>query len=300
MASYYGERQCASVKNNKQCSNKAYFLGILSGTLLCGVHSRKIDKEILPKNPNKKQIEEDLRKKRKEDTILSASENAKNGQPGDIILYKMKMMKPIDYKHGYMNVFPNYRHEMPELSPKSIGPIVHGQPGLPIALNLENFHQGNKVFPDEIDSSGNILNSFYETQIAFYNDPVPHRHKPNATGNIPVCSIWTLKTGEKKRISYFESRQFYCTYYERTVKNERAYAKLHELHQMGFNLQICGYDAYPVGSNSNSNSNSNSDSSLEECYLDTTRPFGHELVLYSMLVLNPENYPWRKYTTFDF
>lgn len=66
---------------------------------------------------------------------------------------KMNMMKDIGFVTGYINIFPNFKHGnrrdgigLPSLSPKSIGPVDHGQPGLPLALNLENFHQGNKVY----------------------------------------------------------------------------------------------------------------------------------------------------------
>lgn len=41
------------------------------------------------------------------------------------------------------------------------------------------------------------------------------------------------------------------------------------------NLRICGYDAYEVKENMKIEE-------YEECYLDISRPFGHELVLYTM------------------
>lgn len=57
----------------------------------------------------------------------------------------------------------------------------------------------------------------------------------------------------------------------------------------GYNLRICGYDAYdPHHYN------------MEDCYCDISRPFGHELVLYTMLTEPEEKWPWRKYKTFDF
>ena len=64
--------------------------------------------------------------------------------------------------HGWWPIFPNAKHGgrtdgagCPSLSPKIMGPIDHGQPSLPPAQNLENLHQGNKVFPSEaVDSHG--------------------------------------------------------------------------------------------------------------------------------------------------
>lgn len=54
----------------------------------------------------------------------------------------------------------------------------------------------------------------------------------------------------------------------------------------GFNLNIVGYDAYQPTK------------TLEEHYLDDSKPFGHELVLYTLL--STTEYPWVKYTTLDF
>ena len=230
-----------------------------------------------------------------------ARENRLKNKHGNVVCYKMKMMKDVEYKKGYLNIFPNYKHlnrkdglGMPSLSPKAIGPIVHNQPNLPIAKNLENFHQGNKVFSDEVDENGNPTNAFFTTQKNMYNDEIPHRHKKNATKingqnkNIPLYSIWILQNGTKQRVLYFESRQFYSNYYERHVKNDANYLLLCDKIKNGYNLQICGYDAYIV------------EKTVEDHYLDISRPFGHELVLYTMLTHKESDYPWRKYKTYNF
>ena len=48
---------------------------------------------------------------------------------------------------------------------------------------------------------------------------------------------------------------------------------------------ICGYDAYQPDP-----------AKLYEHYCDPSRPFGHELVLYTLLsVKDREDYPWRRY-----
>jgi hypothetical protein len=78
-------------------------------------------------------------------------------------------------------------------------------------------------------------------------------------------------------------------YYERATKQNPDFLRLQRLIDDGFDLRICGYDAYEVG-----------DKTLEECYCDVSRPFGHELVLYTMLVAPEEDWPWRKYVTFEF
>jgi hypothetical protein len=61
---------------------------------------------------------------------------------------------------------------------------------------------------------------------------------------------------------------------------------------MNVKLQICGPDAYGVSIVSKNG--------IEEEYLNPKVPFGHERVLLTILTLEPEDYPWRKYKTFEF
>lgn len=326
MSVYYGETTCCAMKKDGVgCDNKAYYTvnnnnnkinnmkdSKKDKNYLCGVHSQKMVREKLPKNPNKQNIKNDLLDIHEKLIENVAIKNKINNIKGNVVCYKMKMMSEVLLKDGYLNIFPNFKHlnrkdglGIPSLSPMSIGPIQHNQPDLPVSLNLENFHQGNKVFPDEVDDSNNPLPSFFKTQIDMYNDATPHRHKVNAhkiikkenkkgdkkekkNKNIPLYSIWVLSNGDKVKLSYFESRQFYCNYYERATAHNPDFLLLKAKINDGYNLQICGYDAYDVIK------------SPEEHYLDTSRPFGHELVLYTMLVLDKSDYPWRKYKTFNF
>lgn len=207
---------------------------------------------------------------------------------------------------GFTMIFPNFKHGkrkdglgLPSLSPKFIGPIDHGQPGLPISKNLENFHQGNKVFKSEVDETGEPTAEFFERQIEMYNDAFPWRHKfhkykqlaaPKGNKNIPEYSVWIDEEETVNHISYVESRQFYCHFYEMAMTTNKEFVKLKTMIDEGMNLQICGYDAYETDTDKNS---------LERCYLDSSKPFGHELVLFSMLVLNKEDYPWTKHTTYN-
>ena len=65
------------------------------------------------------------------------------------------------------------------------------------------------------------------------------------------------------------------------------------MRKKGYNLQICGFDAYHV--------KNATPKTLLKCYEDISRPFGHELVLFTMLCIkNEEDYPWRIYKTLDF
>lgn len=290
---YFGESKCSEIKKDgKECENMAYYE--YKNSNVCGVHSKEPRKK-LKMNPN---LKANLEAKLINDMAIVksvAKSNKLNGIYGNVICSKMRMMKPVEDIEGYLKIFPNYRHGsrkdgigLPSLSPMSIGPINHNQPGLPQALNLENFHQGNKVFPSEVDRNENPTKKFFETQIQMYQDPIPHRHKSVAKGNVPLYSIWIDQNENQNRISYIESRQFYCTFYERHTKNNEDFKRLKKLINKGYNLQICGYDAYPI------------DRSIDEHYKDSSRPFGHELVLYTMLTCSKKDYPWRKYRTYNF
>lgn len=291
---YHGETSCSSrKKNGAMCTNKAYYSS--SGKLCCGVHSKAATRDELPKNPNKARLRNEELSAHSNMTVTRARENKEAGRKGIVTCRKMFMMKPPYLTLGCVNIFPNYKHAnrtdgigMPSLSPKSIGPVVHGQPGLPDALNLENFHQGNKLYPSQTDREGKPGMGFWTTQREMYLDAEPHRHHPAAKGDLPSCSIWVTKNEKVVKISYVESRQFYCHFYERAVKNHPDYARLVDMINEGYNLVICGYDAYPV------------EESVEALYLDTSRPFGHELVLFTMLTHCEDDYPWRHHKTFDF
>ncbi len=296
---YYGEEKCSATykSSGKACRNKAYYS--VENKMVCGVHSRNKDRKTLPKNPHVKENKERMLKERQQLVEQVAKKNREKGVKGKVVCSKLRMMKAAEHIDGFLKIFPNFKHQnrkdgfgCASLSPKSMGPINHGQQDLPMALNLENFHQGNKCFDCEVEKD-EILDVFYETQLTMYQDPIPRRHKETASSakgskNIPLFSVWKNKNGDEVRISYFESRQFYCTFYERMALKSKDFKALKKKLDDGYNLEIVGYDAYDVVE------------SVEKCYLDTGRPFGHELVLYTLLTVAPTQYPWRKYKTFEF
>lgn len=291
---YYGEVPCSGriKKSGKPCQNKAYVLK--EGRPYCNIHGKAGDP--LPKNPNQKADKKKRLEAEKAVIQAAQAENQEMKRPGSVIVTKLLMMKDPEDHEGYLKVFPNYKHQnrpggfgCRSLSPKAMGPIVHPQPDLPTAYNLENFWQFSKCFPEDVDEKGEPLESFFETQRAAFLDPKPHRHKPTATGNKPLYSVWRHKDGSLEKFLYVPSRQIYCHYYEEFASKSPDFKQLQEWRAKGMNLQICGYDGYPVTQ------------SLETHYLDGSRPFGHEMVLYTMLVTEkPEDYPWRKHTTIDF
>jgi hypothetical protein len=104
--------------------------------------------------------------------------------------------------------------------------------------------------------------------------------------NIPLFSVHLTLDGEERHFTYLESRFFYCKAYEVLTRDKSDLRVLREKLKSGINLMICGYDAYAL----------EEDKELYVYYCDTTRPFGHELVLYSLLVVeDPMDYPWQRY-----
>ncbi len=274
---YHGEQTCEKVKKSGQaCQNKAYYVDA-NQKLVCGVHSKEGNRIDLPKNPDQKMLAGQHLANHQAGVEAQAVKNREAGRRGRVICSKMQMMKAVEDHEGYLKIFPNYKHGnrtdgmgLPSLSPMSLGPI--------------------QAFPEEVDAkTGQLLPAFYQTQLDMYGDMVPHRHKlTSKKKNIPVYSVWRDKAGKEHHITYIESRQFYCWFYELFVLMSPDYQYLVEKLDDGYNLQICGYDAYDVTQ------------TVEQHYLDSSRPFGHELVLFTLLTCESKDYPWRKHKTFDF
>jgi hypothetical protein len=89
------------------------------------------------------------------------------------------------------------------------------------------------------------------------------------------------KDGNEHRYTYLQCRYFYCHYYELLATKEKDFIALKKMIKNGYNLNIQGYDGYNITMD------------LMEHYNDISKPFGHELVLYTLLVENdPAKYPW--------
>jgi hypothetical protein len=110
-----------------------------------------------------------------------------------------------------------------------------------------------------------------------------------ANKNIPLFAQWVLADGTALRVSYVESRQFYCAAFEHLVLREPDWQRLVDMVAGGTNVCICGFDAQPVG-----------DTTSEQRYLSPLRPFGHEDVIVAMLCDPPATWPWRLHRTHTF
>lgn len=328
----YGEVPCEKVNEKGECKNRAYWLvkdpkkeGVV---YLCGVHSKNNStRKALPKRSAKEKAVLLQAKYAEEDQTIEEArlQNEKRGLWGRVMVTKLRIMKPVEDIPGYRKIFPNFKHKnrkdgigLPGLSPKSLGPVKHNQgprpydhKKLPPSKNLENLHQGNKVFPcDTLKRKGSLIptDQWYEQQRKYYLDPVPHRHQEAAlevgkgvNKNVPAFSVWFTPQGEELHLTYIESRQIYCTYFDRLIRDTEDYTTLIDLISNGTNIQIVGYDGFDLGFDSSGKRPSRAllRKRFDEWYLDPSRPFGHELVLAAILLLEEEDYPWVTHRTLD-
>ena len=220
------------------------------------------------------------------------AENEASNRKGNVICCQLKMMKQPNYLKGYLNVFPNFRHQnrtdgfgCASLSPMSLGPVVIFNKE--VAKNLENFHQGSKCFDCETDKKGEPSEVFFENQASFLADIIPHRHKFKSA-NKTKYFVWKDEFEKLHKLNYIESRQFYCNLYERLASETNDFQTLKSLIKNGTNIQLCGYDGREI-------------KDIEAEYLNQSKPFGHELCLFHMLT-EPDStkYIWKKYKTFNF
>lgn len=290
---FHGESFCNGyLASGMKCNKKGYYKSKKDDQIYCGRHCKAINRMVLPKNPEKDKNEE-----KQYLDHLETVEKCRNTDIPRVIVSKLKMMKKPDQVAGYLAIFPNFLHKnrkdgfgCPSLSPKSIGPIIHHMPNLPPAKNLENYHQFAKFWQFELDEKGAVKEEFFQKRKEAYLDDTPYRHKYDRkvlrqygqNVNIPECSIYYDKEGLAHSYTYLESRYFYCHFYERMAPETADFKKLLKLLNNGYNLNIIGYDGYDV-----------SNKSLMEMYLDSSRPFGHEIVLYVLLTeKDTKKYPW--------
>jgi hypothetical protein len=291
----HGEIKCEAVlksgnKAGHKCENGAYF-STASG-YLCGVHSKKLERQELPKfsKVQKLEFKNNIFDNILESASIMADANYKNKKIGSVSLYRLgSRFSKVTPINGVLDVYPNFMSTYqgigivcPELSPMKVGPIIHSQKGLPNAQNLENFYQYSKFY-NNLESK----TQFKELQVAGFTDSIPHRRKYKKT-DIPDCFIWIDSNGIEQHLTYLQSRQFYANYYQRGIQECWDFIFLKHLICNGYNLRICGPDAYPLKEDSMSS------------YCDITVPRGHEFCLYEMLTNKDGNYPWIILKTFDF
>ena len=156
------------------------------------------------------------------------------------------------------------------------------------------------MFTQDVDTQNNSnpTKRALEIQCAQFQSKEPKRHKysikelPSKNKNIALYSWFYDDNGIGRKFTYIECRYFYCHFYEMLAPKTEHFKKLLELRRQGFNLVISGYDGFTL------RHEEITADKLYEFYKDSSRPFGHELVLLTLLFLdNSSEYPWNRYFT---
>ncbi len=332
---FHGQASCEGIiqKTKAKCTNKAYYEQ--AGKFYCGVHSStKKQRSELVQDPQKEEKRRLELARWKVDVEEVAMVNRANGKKGHVRVGKLRMRRAPPHVAGYLKVFPNFRHGnrvdgfgCKTLSPMDLGPVRHGMLGWPDAENLENYYQGAKIFLGEvivhdeggytseeeaevdrpIDLQYTILFDAIVLRKEMYKDKTPHRHKfkylvmknmvaDKKNLNKPLFSSYYHQyiKHKERRFTYIESRYFYCAQYQDLTDYNTELRNLRTKIDQGYNLHILGYDGREVKRRLSEKE------SLSDClyryYLDESKPYGHELVLYTLLAISdPKDYPWNRY-----
>ena len=310
---YFGEERCEILrKNGLRCPNNAYFcLPVGDETkFACGAHSRGKQNRIeLEKNPQERKLAETALALHAVSITKETARNFTLDIPGKLSGFKMQMMRKVPLKAGVLNVFPNFRHQnridgfgCSSLSPMNLGPVKHGEPiGNDVSANLENFYQFSKVYANEVDAFLDPEDEWFNMRDRAFADPIGRRHKYDSTirkaavgADKTLYSLHFLPDSKEMRYDYIQSRWFYCIHYEHLVKSKDDFRKLKEKLANGTSLCICGFDAF--NPERDEKTHEITAEILYKHYTDPSRPFGHELVLITMLTLpDSQQYPWNVY-----
>lgn len=203
-------------------------------------------------------------------------------------LYRYKTWPRIDGYNTY-NVCSSSTSKTKQLSPFILGNfqvIDENKNDRLYVRCFENLWQDSKVYAEDIDIHGNIMESWFETRrngcLDFKAKRKGHRKITKTSSKLPIFSYWN---GYK--LNYLEARAvIYCPIYEKLVTLTSVFQEFKRAYENGAKLHIIGYDGYDYVKNGQT---------LRDCFYDTSKPFGHELVLACLL----QNYrPWTEHEAY--
>ena len=202
-----------------------------------------------------------------------------------------------DHVDGYTTIPAWSRGKKPfnQLSPMILGPILLIEP-LPLRPGFqmsadgketvmecplfENYWQGNKIYNcDLIDPAKgltveNLTDAFWERRAKVLSSTEPVRRSlPKAKYGVPIASYY-----KGEILGYVAARKlFYCPWYAYMVTCHPVFVELQKRYDAGEKLLIVGPDGYDKDVDLNRDV-------LAWLIEDTSRPFGHELVICGMLM----------------
>lgn len=281
---YYGTQKC----DYPPCKNLAYVQ--CSSGYYCNIHGKK------------KGITKALSKLNKKNKAKLAKEQLKshlasipitNIPTKRVELTRLMMMKLPEWIPGCYPIAPNSKHQevqwakgLSSLSPMRMLNVRTGfsTSSVTVAKNLENMWQYCKVYEKELNAQGKPGKAFHDALALGFDDNTPHRRKYHKGYSKIVGMYWMKMDGEEVMLDYVESRFIYCWFYSRIAQTLDDFSTMQHLMKQGIPLQIIGYDAHPLASCTKEE--------IYRAYRDSAKPFGHELVLTAMLVLDEIDWPW--------
>lgn len=327
----WGTRKCQGITKStrRPCTKGAYWQVQKDKDMvfyMCAKCSKFYPSRIELKRETAKEKKARQSESKAANDVEVAKAQAKNQEQklrGNLVLTRIVGMRgqPVQ-KKGFLMVFPNFYHQnrsdgfgCSSLSPMHPEKVEHGQPGLPPASCVENFHQGIKFLAPEAEpeDKGTRIpggtarpgKTFEASRLRMFEDEKPHRHKLEK-GDICICSVWIDKSKHVHYLDRVQARQFYCAFYSRQVLKRADFKTLLDKLDSGINMQLVGYDAYSSEKlkGVNTNDEKNYDKIVDaiyETYKDGSVPFGHEWVLFTMLLIRDQSkWPWIVYKTFDY
>lgn len=295
------------------CANLAHF-SVQGPRYVCGVHSRKVVREKLRNLPTAT-----LKRQREAREAQMEEEQERCRQSvgvGQIRLIRLQQRRAPKIPEGFCPISPNAMGgqftgswAMLTLSPMKMGPIptemhhegkgAHALKEVPL---LENLHQMRKAFAGEAKQENGkwVPTETYWAgfETAVYSN-VPQRHKASShKKNEPLCSFWALPSGELEAVDYITSRARYCALYALFAdksEDESEFLTLRKWHDSGYHLAICGFDAFDLPTRESYKTDEAFADELLKVYENREHPYGHERVLYTMLLLeNKALWPWNR------
>ena len=162
--------------------------------------------------------------------------------------------------------------------------------GLPLPMRpLELVWQSAKVKPSEVTDQGYASPAFFERRRRIFEKGVVKRRYYDLKQEGVAGSVF--EWGPVVPRDWITSRAFYASAYLQAVKDSAAFKFLRLLHQDGLNMQLMGPDGYAM----TSTGFSPSQREIEDVYVATDKPFGHERVLVSALLGMK---PWERQVPF--
>lgn len=199
-------------------------------------------------------------------------------------------------QHGYLNVYlykvadPIVGLDMHELSPTNLGPVEHNVPGVFEAKTLHVYmHYAWYVYGCDVDDP--MMYTFCQRQRAYLTGY--HVSTSVRTGclsdsgkYVPCATMfWTLN-GKCRLFDGIQSRYFFCHHYVKLVKSHPCFLQLCMKHKLGWDLNLITRMGKDVPLNAYS---------AYVNYTDLNVEFDHGTIIYCMLTMKENEYPWIRY-----